>query len=245
MFGMSDAPPNGSSAPAGALVRSIELLGPAGRIEALLNTGKEDARYAAVVSHPHPLFGGTMHNKVVYHAMKSFQSFGIPVLRFNFRGAGLSEGKHDNGYGEVGDLRAALDWMQQEYQRPILFAGFSFGAFVGLKACCGDERVKGIAALGLPVSAGGREYRYRFLSNCAQPKLFISGTEDEFGPQLEVEAVVAQAMSPAELVMVPGANHFFSGKLEFMQEALSSWIESRIESRIETHYSPMPPTAAP
>jgi hypothetical protein len=227
---MSDALPNGSSAPAGGLVRSIELLGPAGRIEALLNTGKDDARYTAVVSHPHPLFGGTMHNKVVYHAMKSFQSFGIPVLRFNFRGAGLSEGKHDNGNGEVGDVRAALDWMQQEYDRPILFAGFSFGSFVGLKACCGDERVKGIAALGLPVSAGGREYQYRFLSNCAQPKLFISGTEDEFGPQAEVEAVLAQAMPPAELVMVPQANHFFSGKLELMQDALSSWIE--------THFCP-------
>ncbi len=123
-----------------------------------------------------------MHNKVVYHAMKSFQSFGIPVLRFNFRGAGLSEGTHDNGQGEVGDLRAALDWMQQEYQRPILFAGFSFGAFVGLKACCGDDRVKGIAALGLPVSAGGREYRYRFLANCAQPKLFISGSGRRIRP---------------------------------------------------------------
>ena len=237
MFGMSDAPLNGSSASAGALVRSIELLGPAGRIEALLNTGNPDARYAAVVSHPHPLFGGTMHNKVVYHTMKSFQSFGIPVLRFNFRGAGLSEGKHDNGHGEVDDVRAALDWIEQEYALPILFAGFSFGSFVGLRACCGDERVKGIAALGLPVSAGGREYRYRFLSNCAQPKLFISGTEDEFGPQAEVESVVAQAMPPAELVMVPQANHFFSGKLELMQDALSSWIE--------THFYPAHSAAAP
>jgi hypothetical protein len=117
--------------------------------------------------------------------------------------------------------------MQQEYARPLLFAGFSFGAFVGLKTCCGDERVKGIAVLGLPVRAGDREYRYRFLANCAAPKLFISGAEDEFGPQVEVEAAVAQAMPPAELVMVPGANHFFSGKLEFMQQALNSWIDTR------------------
>ncbi len=228
---MSDVPTNGSSTLVRSLVRSIDLRGPAGRIEALLNTGKDDARYAAVVSHPHPLFGGTMHNKVVYHAMKSFQSFGIPVLRFNFRGAGLSEGTHDNGYGEVDDLRAALDWMHHEYERPLLFAGFSFGSFVGLKTCCGDERVKGIVALGLPVRAGERDYRYRFLANCAQPKLFISGTEDEFGPQAEVEAAVAEAMPPAELVMVPGANHFFVGKLEFMQEALDRWIE--------THFSPV------
>lgn len=218
----SDAPANGSS----SLLRSIDLRGPAGRIEALLNTGKDDARYAAVVSHPHPSFGGTMHNKVVYQAMKSFQSFGIPVLRFNFRSAGLSEGKHDFGNGEVDDLRAALDWLQREYQRPILFAGFSFGSFVGLKACCGDERVTGLAALGLPVRAGGREYSYRFLAGCGQPKLFISGTEDEYGPQATLEAVVAQALPPAKLVMVPGADHFFAGKLEQMQHALNAWIET-------------------
>jgi alpha/beta superfamily hydrolase len=216
------APANGSS----SLLRSIDLRGPAGRIEALLNTGRDDARYAAVVSHPHPSFGGTMHNKVVYHAMKSFQSFGIPVLRFNFRSAGLSEGMHDDGHGEVDDLRAALEWLQREYQRPILFAGFSFGAFVGLKACCGDERVKGMAVLGLPVRAGEREYRYRFLAGCAQPKLFISGTEDEYGPQAEVEAVVANALPPAKLVMVPNADHYFAGKLEQMQHALRSWIET-------------------
>ena len=107
-----------------------------------------------------------MHNKVVYHAMKTFQGFGLPVLRFNFRGAGLSEGTHDNGHGEVDDVRAALDWLQREYQLPILFAGFSFGSSVGLRACCGDQRVKGIAALGLPVRAGGREYHYSFLADC-------------------------------------------------------------------------------
>jgi hypothetical protein len=210
-----------------ARLRSIEdLRGPAGRIEALLNTGQEEARYAALVCHPHPLFGGTMHNKVVYHAMKAFQSFGLPVLRFNFRGAGLSEGTHDDGHGEVGDLRAALDWLHREYERPILFAGFSFGSSVGLRACCGDERVKGIAALGLPVRVGGREYHYNFLASCRQPKLFVSGTTDEYGPRRELEAVVAGAAVPATLVLVPGADHFFAGKLEQMQLALSGWIET-------------------
>jgi alpha/beta superfamily hydrolase len=214
-------------------LRSVEdLRGPAGRIEALLNTGQDDAPYAALICHPHPLFGGTMHNKVVYHAMKAFQSFGFPVLRFNFRGAGLSEGTHDHGHGEVGDLRAALDWLQREYERPILFAGFSFGSSVGLRACCGDERVKGIAALGLPVRAGGREYHYTFLAGCRQPKLFVSGTADEYGPRAEIEAVVAAAASPATMVLVPGADHFFAGKLEQMQLALSAWIE--------THFVPAP-----
>ena len=174
-----------------------------------------------------------MHNKVVYHAMKSFQSFGIPVLRFNFRSAGLSEGKHDHGHGEVDDLRAALDWLQQEYQRPILFAGFSFGSFVGLKACCGDERVKGMAALGLPVRAGDREYRYRFLASCGQPKLFISGTEDRIWTRRRKWKPWSPGRSPRRSwCMVPDADHFFAGKLEQMQHALSAWIE--------TNFCPVP-----
>ena len=171
-------------------------------------TGEDDAPYAALVCHPHPLFGGTMHNKVVYHAMKTFQGYGLPVLRFNFRGAGLSEGAHDNGHGEVDDVHAALDWLEREYHRPILFAGFSFGSSVGLHACCGDKRVSGIAALGLPVTAGGREYHYRFLAGCSQPKLFISGTEDQYGPPAAVEAMVAGAAPPAELVLVAGRRSF-------------------------------------
>jgi alpha/beta superfamily hydrolase len=209
------------------LLRSVDdLRGPDGRLEALLNMGRPDAPYAAIVCHPHPLFGGTMHNKVVYHAMKAFQAYGLPVLRFNFRGAGLSEGAHDNGRGEVGDVRAALDWLEQEYHLPVLFSGFSFGSNVGMRACCGDERVKGMVALGLPVQAGGRDYHYSFLSTCSRPKLFISGTADEFGPQAAVEAVVASAAPPATLVMVPGADHFFAGKLEQMQRALTAWLEA-------------------
>jgi uncharacterized protein len=211
--------------PTGMLRNVDDLRGPAGRIEALLNMGRPDAGYAALVCHPHPLFGGTMHNKVVYHAMKAFQAYGLPVLRFNFRGAGLSEGEHDHGRGEVTDVRIALDWLQREYRLPLLFAGFSFGSAVGLRACCGDERVKGMAALGLPVKAGGREYHYSFLSGCKQPKLFISGTQDEYASQAGVEAVVAGAAPPATLVMVPDADHFFAGKLEQMQRGLSAWIE--------------------
>jgi uncharacterized protein len=218
--------------PTGARLRNIEdLRGNAGRIEALLNLGQPDARYAALVCHPHPLFGGTMHNKVVYHAMKCFQAHGMPVLRFNFRGAGLSEGTHDKGHGEADDTRAALGWLAKEYALPILFAGFSFGASVGLRACCGDPRVKGLAALGLPVQAGGRAYHYDFLSHCTQPKLFLSGDNDEYGPQAEIEAVVASAAPPAQLVMVPGADHFFVGKLDQMQQALNAWITEMIEAR--------------
>src|SRR5499433_3302755 len=123
-----------------AAIRSLFINGPAGRLEALLNSGKENATHAALVCHPHPVYGGTLHNKVVFHTMKALNSFDFPVLRFNFRGTGLSQGVHDDGRGEVEDVRAALDWLEAEYRVPIIFAGFSFGAAVGLRAGCPDER---------------------------------------------------------------------------------------------------------
>jgi alpha/beta superfamily hydrolase len=207
-----------------AILRTIENLhGPAGRLEALLNAGALDAPYAVLVCHPHPLGGGTMHNKVVYHAMKAFQSFGLPVLRIIFRGTELSEGEHDNGVGEQDDVRAALDWLDREFGLPILFAGFSFGSYVGLRACCGDPRVVGLVALGIPAHAEGRDYDYAFLRDCPQPKLFVSGDHDQYGPVAEVEAVVAQAREPKELVWISGADHFFASKLEDVRQAIRAW----------------------
>lgn len=209
-----------------AVLKTVDdLRGPAGRLEALLNSGIPQAKYAVLVCHPNPLGGGTMHNKVVYHAMKAFQSFGLPVLRFNFRGTGLSEGRHDEGRGEQDDVRAALDWLEREYRLPLLFAGFSFGANVGLKVCCNDGRVKGTVALGLPVHAEGRDYHYRFLPGCAKPKLFISGTRDQYGPQAQVEAVVRTAPEPVQMVWVADADHFFIGKLDQVQSAIRAWTE--------------------
>jgi hypothetical protein len=209
-----------------AILRTVEdLRGPAGRLEALLNSGRPDAPYAVLVCHPHPLGGGTMHNKVVYHAMKAFQSFGLPVLRFNFRGTELSEGEHDNGLGEQDDVRAALDWLEREYHLPILFAGFSFGSYVGLRACCGDSRVVGLVALGIPAHAEGRDYDYAFLADCPQPKLFVSGTQDRYGPMPGVEAAVAGAREPKELVWISEADHFFAGKLEDVRQAIRAWAQ--------------------
>jgi alpha/beta superfamily hydrolase len=201
-------------------------------LEAVLNTGRDDALYAAVVAHPHPPSGGTMHNKVVYHAAKAFSSFGLPVLRFNFRGTGLSEGLHDEGRGEVDDVRAAVDWLVAEYALPVIFAGFSFGANVGLRACCGDARVRGLVGLGLPVRALVREYSYGFLPACASvPKLFVSGDHDVFCPQGVLESVLAEAAAPKQIVWVRGADHFFAGidqspesKLGVMSAAVRGWL---------------------
>src|SRR6266446_611434 len=153
--------------------RNFFLKGPAGRLEAILWTPSAATRppLAAVVCHPHPLFGGTMHNKVVYQVAKSLDALGIPVLRFNFRGAGLSEGEHDRGRGEVNDVRAALNWLDSQFHLPIIFCGFSFGTVTGMRAACGDERVAGIISLGTPVGVEGRAYTYQFLQGCTQPKL--------------------------------------------------------------------------
>jgi len=132
-------------------IRSLFIDGPAGRLEALLNSGTENASHAALICHPHPVYGGTMHSKVVFHAMKALNSFGFPVLRFNFRGFGLSEGEHGHGEGEAEDVHAALDRLDREFHLPLIFAGFSFGAAVGLRVACPDDRVKAVIGLGVPI----------------------------------------------------------------------------------------------
>ncbi len=209
-------------------IRSFFLDGPAGRLEALLNAGDHDATHAALVCHPHPLYGGTMHNKVVYHAMKALHRFGLPVLRFNFRGTGLSQGEHDQGRGEVDDVRAALDWLHSEFRLPIVFAGFSFGAAVGMRAACPDPRVVALIALGTPIEAEGRAYAYSYLAQCRKPKLFVSGSRDEFGPRPDLEQVAALAAEPRKLVFIEGVDHFFAGKLKEMQAAIETWLPAAV-----------------
>ncbi len=215
-------------------IRSLFLDGPAGRLEALLNAGDANATHAALVCHPHPLFGGTLHNKVVFHTMKAFNSFGFPVLRFNFRGAGLSQGEHDQGNGEVDDVRAALDWCDAEYHLPLLFAGFSFGAAVGLRAACPDPRVRSVVGVGIPVvpvaeaTEEPRIYTLDFLQTCAKPKLFVSGARDQFGPKAKIESLVASLPEPKKLVLIEGADHFFEGRLREMREAIEAWLKQRV-----------------
>jgi uncharacterized protein len=205
-------------------IKSFFLKGPAGRLEALLNQGAPEATHAALVCHPHPLYGGTMHNKVVYHAMKALSSFGFPVLRFNFRGAGLSDGEHDKGQGEQADVRAALDWLEAESRLPVIFCGFSFGTATGMRVVCGDTRVAGIISLGTPVNAEGRVYTYHYLQSCSVPKLFVSGAQDQYGPVENIRRVVELAFEPKELVIVENAGHFFEGHLAEMQSAIQDWV---------------------
>jgi len=223
--------------PRGSRVRSVDVRGPAGRLEALLNEGSPDAPFAALVCHPHPLGGGTMHNKVVYHAMKVLNDpawgLDLPVLRFNFRGTGLSEGTHD-GQAEAEDVLAALQVLENEYNKPVVTVGFSFGAAMALSACCQPQSpatgsVRALVALGLPTHAEGRDYAYSFLHTCTLPKLFLSGDLDAFAPVAQLAHVFAHAADPKRLLLVPGADHFFSGQLEPMQSALAGWLKEQLQ----------------
>lgn len=179
-----------------------------------------------------------MHNKVVYHAMKAMNApqwgLGWPVLRFNFRGTGLSQGRH-HGAAETSDLRAALHWLENEYNLPLVVAGFSFGAAIALDSCCCGESqpvgIRAVAAIGLPVrsgAAGSKTYDYSFLSDCTTPKLFLSGDRDRYTSTAELIQVAEGAAPPSQVALVPGADHFFTGHLENMQTTLSGWLKEHV-----------------
>jgi len=170
-----------------------------------------------------------MHNKVVFHAMKALNSFGFPVLRFNFRGTGLSHGEHDYGRGEAEDVRAAIEWLDREYHLPMIFAGFSFGAAIGLRVAAEDDRVQALIGLGLPVSpVDDRNYDFDFLRSCTKPKLFISGSRDQFGPRAKLQETINCFAGPKTLVIIESADHFFEGRLREMREAIESWIRDTL-----------------
>jgi len=216
-------------------VRSVTLAGPAGRLEALLNSGSPQAPVAALVCHPHPLGGGTLHNKVVYHAMKAMNdsAYGLewPVLRFNFRGVGLSEGEY-NGNEETGDVLAALDWLANEFHLPIVAAGYSFGAVMTLRACCADSSpradLRALVSIGLPTRSADPAFEYPYLSGSAVPKLFLSGDRDEFAPAGELREVAASAAEPKRLVLLPGASHFFAGHLTAVEQTIAGWLKEQL-----------------
>jgi uncharacterized protein len=207
--------------------RNFFLSGPVGRLEAVLWTPRSPTApaLAAVVCHPHPLFGGTMHNKVVFQVAKSIDALGAPVLRFNFRGAGLSEGVHDRGIGERDDVRTALQFLLAEFPGvPLLVAGFSFGSVVGLRVGCQAPEVTQLIALGLPVN----DADVSFLFECRKPKLFVHGSNDEHGHVRKVEELVPSLPGENRLVIVEGVDHFFTGKLSEVDQAITTWLTEQV-----------------
>jgi alpha/beta superfamily hydrolase len=210
--------------------RNFFLNGPAGRLEAILWTPRTSTPppLAALVCHPHPLFGGTMHNKVVFQAAKSIDALGIPVLRFNFRGAGLSAGVHDRGQGERDDVRAALQFLIAEFPGvPLLVGGFSFGSIAGLRVGCKTPEVTHLIALGLPVN----NVDVSFLSGCPKPTLFVHGSNDEHGASEKIQTLVPTLPGENRLVIVEGVDHFFKGKLDELDQAITTWLTQQLSSQ--------------
>jgi uncharacterized protein len=204
--------------------------GPVGRLEALLKEPAGEINRAVVVSHPHPLFAGTMHNKVVYRIAKAFQDSGFATLRFNFRGTEQSEGTHDYGRGEQDDVRAALGFIEQKYPNAELWAaGFSFGAVMTLKVACADSRVRAMVLGGLPVS----KYNEDELSpvNCEKPKLLVQGANDKFGSVADLEKFYENLGGEKRLKIIAEADHFFTGQLNHLYDAVTEFIN-------EIHVSP-------
>jgi len=197
-------------------IESHWLDGAAGKLEALLEEPDDQApNEACVVCHPHPLFGGTMHNKVVYRIARGLRRRGTVVLRFNFRGVSRSEGSHDQGTGEVDDARAALDWLRARYSGlPCALAGFSFGSRVVLKLGCSAEDVARLIAVGFPTREGHAPH----LETCRVPKFFISSTHDEFAPRMEMEALFNTIAEPKQLIWIEASDHFFAGALDQLEE---------------------------
>jgi alpha/beta superfamily hydrolase len=195
--------------------------GPAGRIEAILKEPAAQVTRAAIVCHPHPLFGGTMHNKVVYRIAKAFQDSGFAVLRFNFRGAGRSQGEHDQGRGEQDDLRAAIRFMGAKYARAELWlAGFSFGSAVMLRAACGDPSARALVAAGVPVTKSDLSD----VVTCDKPMLFVQGGLDEFGSSEDLARFVEGLGGPKTLKVIEGADHFFEGRLAELEQEVKDFI---------------------
>jgi hypothetical protein len=196
-----------------------------GHLEALLKDPEGVAHGAAVVCHPHPLHGGTMHTKAVYRAAQALNEAGLMALRFNFRGVGASTGSYEEGIGEREDVVAALDWLEDRYpQLPLVCGGFSFGSLVGLGVGVQDERVDGLLGLGLPVR--NLDYDFGFLAETAKPVLVVQGEEDELGSGEDVADVLSDLGSHITLVRIPGADHYFTGRLDELREAVRGYYQS-------------------
>ncbi|MCS6874489.1 MAG: alpha/beta fold hydrolase [Pyrinomonadaceae bacterium] len=198
---------------------------PHGRLEAILKEPKQETKGAALIAHPHPLGGGTMHNKVVFRTASAFLEAGFAALRFNFRGVGLSTGMHDHGQGEKEDVSTALSYLAKRYpNKNIIFAGFSFGSRFGLEAVYEDSKIKALISIGTPVD----KYDYSFLLNCNKPILFIHGDKDEFGSLENLQKLYLSLPCPKKLVVFENCGHFFDNHLDKLKETIKDWLNNEL-----------------
>jgi alpha/beta superfamily hydrolase len=201
-----------------------------GQLEAIVKEPRETpAKGVALVLHPHPLGGGTMHNKVVFRAAAALNDAGLVTLRINFRGVGQSTGAHDFGIGELDDVRAGLDYLSQHYpDQKLIVCGFSFGARVGLEVGCNDDRVQLLISLGTPLD----KYDFDFLEHCRKPLLFVHGERDAFGNIQELRKLAnrLEQKAPIRLVVIPNAGHFFEGSLDQLKSAITEWVVANLDN---------------
>jgi alpha/beta superfamily hydrolase len=209
-------------------VLHLNIPTPTGHLEGILKPEEAGVvpHYAALVCHPHPLGGGTMHNKVVFRVAQTLQMLGMPALRFNFRGVGRSTGTYDEGRGEMDDVRYALEFLSHRYPGlPIILSGFSFGAYVGLRVAAVDDRVQVMIGLGTPA----RMFNDEYLDGSQKPKLFIHTTHDELAPYDLLLHWLERVPTPKILVTVEGADHFFQGRLDEVQAAITDFVSTFLE----------------
>ena len=208
----------------------MKIPAPHGWLEAELKEPDQVPRGAAVVCHPHPVYGGTMHTKAVYRAAQGLGEAGLVALRFNFRGVGVSTGSYDDGIGEQDDLREALDWLEARYpELPLVVGGHSFGSHVGLTFGAGDPRVVALFGLGLPVDRN--EYDFTFLGETDKPVLVVQGEHDEFGSGARAAEVLGPLGPHITLVRIAGSDHFFSDRLDELRETVRGYYASGPGSR--------------
>ena len=207
---------------------------PHGRVEAILKEPSGEPRGAALVLHPHPLHGGTMHNKVVFRTARGLSDAGLVTLRINFRGVGHSTGEHTGARGgEQQDATLALDYLAAEYPGlPLFLAGFSFGARVGLEVGTHDARVRYLVSIGTPVGIKERDYDFSFIEECRKPILFVQGEHDEFGSIADLRVLLERIPPETQVrtVVIPGAGHFFDDQLEDLRRVIAGWAEDMLEA---------------
>jgi hypothetical protein len=203
----------------------MSLLIPAGsvQLEARLREPREECRGAAVVCHPHPVYGGTMDNRVVYRSAKAVAEAGFAALRFNFRGVGQSTGQYDQGIGEREDVAAVIGWLEKKYPaKPLALVGYSFGAWVGLEVGCSDRRVRALIGLAPPLDL----YDFEYLVGTGKPALYIVGTRDEFCSLASLDRFSRRLPASSTVHRIEGAEHFFTGQMEVVESLVAGFFET-------------------
>ncbi len=205
--------------------------GPAGRLEGRYHHNSDPESPVALILHPHPQFGGTINNQIVYHLYYSFVQRGFSVLRFNFRGVGRSQGLFDNGAGEMLDAAAALDWMQaiNKESTTCWIAGVSFGAWISMQLLMRRPEVEGFISVAPPANL----YDFSFLAPCPSSGLIVNGEIDRVVPAADVQTLVDKLKTQKGIdighVVVPNANHFFENRVEDLMAVIDGYLNKNLE----------------